>query len=613
MTRSAKRKAATLVAVLGAGTLSACGVQTQDAPEPNQQQPSASGGGASVQSTNTDTLRRREARRLARRRAALPSPVTGQIVVAGPGDLGITQVVAGRFEGTSNVDVVRREVSSGAAFAALCAGRADIAESDRLPSEAEIRACEQNGISLLLDDFKRVRPIQLAAEAIVVATRNQSDVGGDCLRLNTVRDIFRSGSQITSWEQVGFDAIPLQTTGRDDDTGVFQLFGELLFSSSRAPRLGDFRQDYRVKRTDDSVRNEITGDLAVEEAARRARARLSLRLRRARVTRRRFVDAAIRRADRDFLAVLRRENAALKRSKRRLSDARAKALERRNRRRIEAAKDRAARVADAAFVQRIREEERRSFISEAEQLTAPGDVGFFRFTYYELYEEKLRPMEIWDPVTSQTQLELRGIATNRSHVQAEVQTDERVDQTGGLRLETTTTRTFKRTPTSPGATYVAGGGRRVTVPASGPQDVDRTPSCVFPSRRTITSGAYPLSTRLLAFSTTTRAQRREVRDYLGFYLGEGQRIVEEKRLIPLEDQVRADEFRRITGRELPQEQLEDASTANDDGSSTGTAGATTTDESTTTTTPSESADSTTSTTPEGQAGDERRDLEELAP
>ena len=59
-------------------------------------------------------------------------------------------------------------------FARLCRGEIDIVDSARAISRAELAVCNANGLEIRT-------PIQIASDAIVLATRNESDVGGDCL------------------------------------------------------------------------------------------------------------------------------------------------------------------------------------------------------------------------------------------------------------------------------------------------------------------------------------------------------------------------------------------------------------------------------------------------
>ena len=64
-------------------------------------------------------------------------------------------------------------------------------------SRAELAVCNANGLEIRT-------PIQIASDAIVLATRNESDVGGDCLTVADIARVYRRGSNINNWNQLGF-------------------------------------------------------------------------------------------------------------------------------------------------------------------------------------------------------------------------------------------------------------------------------------------------------------------------------------------------------------------------------------------------------------------------
>jgi hypothetical protein len=218
------------------------------------------------------------------------------------------------------------------------------------------------------------------------------------------------------------------------------------------------------------------------------------------------------------------------------------------------AKAAAANRARQMIVNRLTAQVRSQFAARLHAALNPGVAGVFRFSYYELYEEQLRPLEIWDPVTTQSQLEGEGVATSGTTATENVAT--RIRQQAGGGVGTVKTLTFPATPTAAGAAYVAAGDKNVKVPAGGPVNLNTTPNCVFPSRQTITSGVYPLSVRLLAFVPKNRLARPEVVNYLSYYLGQGQDTVAAQRLVPLDDKLREQEYQALTGHPLPQSVLQ---------------------------------------------------------
>jgi hypothetical protein len=112
-----------------------------------------------------------------------------------------------------------------------------------------LSVCERDG----------VQPVQfeVAADAVVLATRAEADVGADCLTLGQVREIFQAGSQITNWSQLGYYSIPLQVVGPVESSSSFNLFdGHVL--GSAAPSLADLRGDYQALRSEAAVGGAVT-------------------------------------------------------------------------------------------------------------------------------------------------------------------------------------------------------------------------------------------------------------------------------------------------------------------------------------------------------------------
>jgi len=128
----------------------------------------------------------------------------------------------------------------------------------REPTGAEQAQCKRNGVEL-------AAPMQTASDAIVLATKNASDVGGDCITVRQGRDIFKAGSTYSNWSQLGFDNLPLRTVGRNQGSDSFQLFGQVVLGIAN-PTLGDVRADYLARPSDRTERETVTG-AAVRRAA----------------------------------------------------------------------------------------------------------------------------------------------------------------------------------------------------------------------------------------------------------------------------------------------------------------------------------------------------------
>lgn len=569
--------AAALAGLAAAGLVAACGVNTDDAGTPT----------APRGPNGASTAPRRPAQPLP------PAPPGTVRVDALRGGLGS---IAGRgFVTHSNVNLALIQAPDQQSFADLCAGRVDVAEVARLPTEGELAACRDRGVDIS-------EPLQVAADAEVIATKNEADVGGDCVTAQQARDIFRAGSPYTSWSQLGFYDLPLTTTGRQQGSPNFTFFGQVVLGVDD-PTMADVRADYVVERSDLAEREEVTG--ARRERVVRARiARYGRDLRaRTQRDRQRRVNAAIARADHRTVAAIDRENRDRARRKVALTPAQAAAIDARNRRRVDRAKRAAARRVNAAVDREIADRVRRFGGDLLAEAKAPGVVGGFRFSYYELFEDQLRPLEIdygvpvtasgepvtLDDLTEKDRARLLRLTTSPTQTQTvpNVGTAPTVTTPGG---ETTTVPTQQAIPDLP--------ARELPKETKDGEPIYPGPNCVFPSQVTITSGAYPFSRRLFAFTSRQSLRRAEVVQYLVFLLEDARALATQNRLVPITDAQLADELAIVHnhGRQPPPQPVTTPATTT---RTVTTPQGTTTVETVTTTTPSTTP---TTTAPGGGSG-----------
>jgi len=531
--------AACSVAVAG------CGVDTDDAGQANTSPTVATTttGAATTGPTGVSAAQRQ--RQL---EARLPKRPSGTVAIDGRTQDSITRQGAVAFRGQGgNARLAFTGSTEDRAFQNLCAGRVDAIEVTTLPSQGIIDLCRSRGIEL-------VSPIQLASDAIVLATKNESDVGGDCITVQQANEIYRSGSPIDNWSQLGFDDLPLRATGREADSDVFQFFGQLVLNRVDAS-LSDVRGDYIVHRSDPRERREVTNAARLENVNKRVgryRARL---VQRTITTRRRYVSRAERAADRRVLAEIRRVN---ERNRKLKITVDGDALERRNRRLVETAKRQARARANAAYDARLNLQVRRYRNQQLEIADAPGTVGAFRFSYYELFEEQLRPLEV-DFGVPETE--------TGQPVRVGDLTDEDQDRVNGRTRPTTTTptsttsTTTTTTPTTTTTTPTRTVDPETPIPTTGTlpktdrngKTIYRGPGCVFPAQTTITSGVYPLTQRFFVITSQVALRRREVRAFLDYLVTNSRTLATDNRLVPITDQQLSDELTTIRGRR-PSEQ-----------------------------------------------------------
>jgi len=566
MSRRATRT--TFASAACAALLAGCGVETDGTPV-STAPTTGTTAATSTQATTGPT----GPQGLAALQARLPKRPAGTVAVDGRtasslGREGATGFAAGG--GSARVAFTRSNEDR--AYQNLCAGRVDAIEVTTLPSQGIVDLCVRRGIEL-------VDPIQLASDAIVLATKNESDVGGDCITAQQANEVFRSGSTISNWSQLGFDDLPLRATGREPESDVFQFFGQLVLNRTESS-LADVRSDYIAHASDPRERREVTNQARLESAERRA-ARYRARLRdRTLGARRRFVAAAERIADRRMLAEIERVNARNRRLKITVDGA---ALAARNSRLVETAKRRARLRANAAYDARLNEQVaryRREQLGSADQA---GTVGFFRFSYYELFEEKLRPLEIdfGVPETESGQPVRYGDLSDGDQAKLADAVRRAIATRNAGTSAAATTGAAGATTIDP-ETSLAGIQNLPSKDRNG-KTIYSGPGCVFPAQTTITSGVYPLTQRFFVVTSKLALARREVKAYLDYLVSQSRDLAVRNRLVPITDQQVFDELTTVRGRKPSEQEV------------TGTEPADVAPTTTTTTTAGSSGTSTTAT------------------
>ncbi len=308
---------------------------------------------------------------------AKPTPrEAGTIRVAGKAQGSLTPDLVRTYNaagGTANIVVT--EQSENQAFEKFCSGQADIVDSARPISEAEYRKCIANGIQPV--------QFQVASDAAVLAIKNETDVGTDCISFDEVRNIFRAGSTINSWSQVGYghelggDANEprMKVAGPDEDSNVFGFFGQYVLGDPE-PTILVMRSDYQAYPTDAGVRRAVVGSNRDYRAAEQ--------LERSRQIYQDILDslAENRRAVRDAKAEVAKG----------IADQRPPADKARDRAKLAEAEANLRKLERSLAPARRYFRENQAALRRLEEVR--GTLGLFRFSYYEAFEEQLRPMEI---------------------------------------------------------------------------------------------------------------------------------------------------------------------------------------------------------------------------
>jgi ABC-type phosphate transport system substrate-binding protein len=318
---------------------------------------------------------------------ALPDRPSGQVDIDGTTTFTLTPDEVDRYVATgSSTKINLGDNTQDQAFQDLCAGKIDLVNSERAITRSEWEACQAVGLDVV--------QFQIASDGIVIATKSESDLGGDCLSTDQVQEIWRAGSPITDWAQLGLDDIPMKVGG--PSVGSFQVgfheFGKTVLGS-QGPSETDLRSDYFSYDRFDQARKFLNGGPRHAKVAQtypdRAR-QLGLRKSELVTARQVYVDAA------DELRTAKAERA------KGIRDNRSAANQAKDAARVQAAQvavDRARGAVTTARGKYTLAKRRADRAANARRTVerSLGHVIYARFGNYELFEEELRPFEITLP------------------------------------------------------------------------------------------------------------------------------------------------------------------------------------------------------------------------
>ena len=374
--RTVRTASALAVTALGLSLLAACSDPSQEATEQVSQGEAASFRAEQRRQADID-----------RAYAALPQRPSGIVDLDGSTSGSLTPAEVALYEATPNAAEVRYgNNGEDQAFQELCAGQIDLVDSARPISRAEWEACQAVGLDVV--------QFQVASEGIVVAIKSETDVGADCLTVDQVRDIYRAGSPLTNWSQapLGFDDVPLKVGGPSTENTGFGFFGRYILGAPEPSRV-DLRSDYYLAETDEEARLFVVGQpwmqvrAAQYDDAARVRAQ---------------ADQELQNARKEMLAARDELEIALAEREKGIRDERPPADKAKDQQRVDKAFERRSEARNrlnAALARYKTVDGRYSGIARARTIYNGyrGHVAYFRFSYYELFEDQLRPFEITRP------------------------------------------------------------------------------------------------------------------------------------------------------------------------------------------------------------------------
>ncbi len=376
MTRRIRLSAGLAAAAVSLSLLAACSDPSQEATD-------------QVSQGQANDFRAEQARLrdIGKAYAALPQRPAGVVDIDGTTSGSLTPVEVDSYQATANAAEIHvGDNGEDQAYQELCAGQVDLVDATRPISRAEWEACQAVGLDVV--------QFQVAAEALVIAIKSETDVGADCLDLDQVRDIYRAGSPLTNWSQepLGYDDIPLKVGGPNPDSNGFGFFGRYVLDAPDPSRV-DLRSDYFLADTDEEARLFVVGKPWMQEQAARFDDAARIRAQ---------ANQAVQDARTEMDAARTELETALAERAKGIRDERSPADKKKDQKRVDAAFERRSKARNrlnAVLDHYQKVNGRYGGISRARTLynAYRGHVAYFRFSYYELFEDQLRPFEITRP------------------------------------------------------------------------------------------------------------------------------------------------------------------------------------------------------------------------
>jgi len=166
----------------------------------------------------------------------------------------ITEAVAEEFQIANPGVMITVGVSgTGGGFKKFCTGgtdRTDINGASRPIKEIEIEACERNGVEYI--------ELMVAYDGITVVVNPENDFV-DCLTVEELEEIWKSGSTVEKWNdvQLSWPDTEIFLAGPDTDSGTFDYFTETIVGES-----GASRSDYTASPDDNMLVRAVAGEKA---------------------------------------------------------------------------------------------------------------------------------------------------------------------------------------------------------------------------------------------------------------------------------------------------------------------------------------------------------------
>lgn len=144
---------------------------------------------------------------------------------------------------------ITRDGSSGGFENAFLPGRSDINNSSRPIHESELREAEERGFEII--------EFQVARDALTIVVNDENDWVGDCIKIDTLREIWSPETAPETWRDVdpSWPDEEISLYGPASTSGTFDYFTNHVIGET-----GKIRSDFEGTEEDDLIAQGVQGD-----------------------------------------------------------------------------------------------------------------------------------------------------------------------------------------------------------------------------------------------------------------------------------------------------------------------------------------------------------------
>jgi phosphate transport system substrate-binding protein len=183
------------------------------------------------------------------------SDLSGKILIDGSSTVAPLSIgAADAFSAdNSGVDIQVGTSGTGAGFEVFCKGETDISDASRAIEDDEKANCAKAGI-----EFTELR---VASDGITNVTPKDANVGKTCITTDELKKIWKKGSTIKNWKDVGpgWNDVPMTLAGPGSQSGTYDFFNEEILGEDANGETNTPRADYSASEDDNVIVTAVKG------------------------------------------------------------------------------------------------------------------------------------------------------------------------------------------------------------------------------------------------------------------------------------------------------------------------------------------------------------------